>query len=233
MRCVSCSHAAPVNTAWTMTPEMLSRDLAALKPIVHFHRIQMVGGEPTLHKDLVGMMRVARESGVGHNVSVITNGRLLPQMTDEFWQTLDILQLSIYPTLDKSIPPLAKAKCEQFQKPCYQTEFTEFHQQLREAPNDGAHFASCHWKADCWTVHDGHFYLCPQSAFFPKNFMGLAENVDGLPLADLTEAKFSAFVNRTEPLNACRICMANEMKPAPWREAKGKEQWLEGSTLKQ
>lgn len=231
-RCASCSHASPFTKAWLMTPEMLARDLAALKPIVHFQRIQMVGGEPTLHKGLVEMMQVARASGVGNDISVITNGRLLARMGADFWQAIDMLQLSIYPTLDPSVPVFAATKCAEFKKPFYPTIFTEFHKQFRDVPSDGSNFHTCHWKSDCWTVHDGYFYLCPQSAFFPKNFMDLPENIDGLSLVDLTEEKFAAFIGRSEPLNACRICCANEMKSAPWKEAKTKEEWIEESRLK-
>lgn len=214
-----------------MPAEMLAADLERLKTVVRFHRIQMVGGEPTLHKELPEMMRVARVSGIAHEVMVITNGQLLPRMGNDFWRELDTLQLSIYPKLSPEIPEFAKAKCAEFGKPFYSTVYTDFHQQLRKEPNDGSHFKTCHWKSDCYTVHAGSFYLCPQSVFFPKNFMGLPDGVDGLPLDGITDDKFSAFLNRTEPLNACRICMANEMKSKPWSESK-REDWREASTLK-
>lgn len=213
-----------------MTPEELAADLAAIKPFVRFHRLQMVGGEPLLHKRLPEMMRVARASGVGREIMVITNGQLLHRQEEDFWRELDTLQLSIYPKLAPDVPPFAAGMCKQFGKAFFSTTYTEFHQQFRATPSDGSNFTHCHWKSDCWTLHRGHFYLCPQSAFFPKNFMGLADNVDGLPLADLTEEKLQAFISRTEPLNACRICMANEMKTKPWAEAKTKEEWLEQST---
>lgn len=229
-RCVSCSHAAPFTKSSQMSPEELARDLANLSKVVHFHRIQMVGGEPTMHRDLPAMMRVARASGIANEVMVITNGKLLPTMGEDFWQTLDTLNLSVYPTLNPSIPEFARAKCAEYGKPFYQTVFNDFYQQLRATPNDGSHFGSCHWKSDCYTVHRGAFYLCPQSAFFPAKFQGLEATVDGLPLDGLTEDKFLAFLNRTEPLNACRVCMANELKSKPWAEAKTKEEWVAGST---
>lgn len=228
--CVSCSHAAPANKSWMMPPEVLREDLAKLSTVVRFHRIQMVGGEPTLNRQLPELMRVARESGIANEVMVITNGSLLKKMPEEFWQEFDTLQLSIYPTLEAGISEFAQAKCREFGKPFYSTVFTEFHQQFRRVPNKGEHFKTCHWKSDCYTVHRGAFYLCPQSAFFPENFMGLPAGVDGLPLEGITEEKLTVFLNRSEPLNACRICMANEMKSKPWAEAKRSE-WLEKSTL--
>jgi len=226
--CVSCSHASPFQKPWNMTPEELASDLAAIRPFVHFHQLQAVGGEPTLNKQLPELLRVMRASGVGDEISVITNGELLRGMPDEFWKELDTLILSIYPSLDPTIPDFAQAKCEQFGKSFCSRTFTEFHRQFRTPPNDGAHFTTCHWRRDCWSLHRGRFYLCPQSIFFPHSIMGLEKGVDGLPVADLTEEKFLSFINREEPLNACRICMANEMKAAPWQEVKRSE-WLEVS----
>ncbi len=231
-KCVSCSHASPFTTPFTMTTQMLARDLAAIKPFIHFKVLQMVGGEPTLHKNIVEMIRISKESGVGDSVSVITNGRHVQRMTPEFWDAIDWFQLSIYPTLPPENVEYAKQKCAEHNKPFYSTVFTEFHQQFRETPSDGSNFTHCHWKTNCFTLHDGHFYLCPQSAFFPKPFMGLEANVDGLCLDGLTEEKMKAFLNRKEPFNACRICAANEMKPKPWKEAKTKEEWIEQSILR-
>lgn len=224
-RCVDCSHMSPALKPWFLTPERLAKDLASVKDIVHFKTLQMVGGEPTLNKRLVECIHVARASGVGDAVSVITNGELLPRLADDFWQAIDYLQLSIYPTLDAGVIDYAKAKCAEFSKPFYSTVFTEFHQQFRSPPNDGAHFSTCHWKSDCYQIHDGHFALCPQSLFMPKTFMGFGDFVDALPLEGLTADKFTAFLDRTTPLNACRICMANEMKPKPWAEAEGRAEW--------
>lgn len=213
-----------------MPAQELADDLARLKTVVHFQRIQMVGGEPTLHPDLPELMRVARASGIANEVMVITNGGLLKRMPDEFWRELDTLQLSIYPGLDADIPEYAKARCAEFGKPFYSTVYLDFYQQLRAVPNDGAHFATCHWKADCYSVERGFFFLCPQSIFFPEKFMELPVGVDGLSLDNLTQEKFDTFLDRKEPLNACKICMANELKSKPWAEAKNREEWMAGST---
>lgn len=190
----------------------------------------MVGGEPTLNKRLPELMDVARASGVGNEVMVITNGGLLKRMPDEFWRALDSLQLSIYPGLDPDIPGFAQEKCRTFGKAFFSTTYTDFHKQFRAVPNDGSHFWECHWRRDCYTIHRGFLFLCPQSTFFPRNFMDMPHGTDGLPLHDgnLTEQVIGDFFERKEPLNACRICMANEMKPRPWAEAKRSE-WLEKS----
>lgn len=228
-RCVACSHASAFMDRWFMSPEVLARDLAMVKPFLQFRRLQIVGGEPTLHKGVVEMINVAKESGVGESVSVITNGRLLTRMKDEFWQAIDLLQLSAYPTLPEATVEYAKQKCAEFGKPCYVSYFTEFIYQFRKVPSDGSNFSHCHWKHEnCFTIHDGHFALCPQSLFFPKEFMGLGQFVDCLPLAGATEETLQAFIDRKEPFNACRICAANQMRVGPWRETKTRDEWIEG-----
>lgn len=216
--CRDCSHISPILKPWFLLPASLERDLAAIKPIVHFKVLQMVGGEPTLNPRLVECIHVARASGVANEVCVITNGELLERMTPEFWKAIDYLQLSIYPTLEEEMVSYARRKCEEHGKPFFSTRFTDFYQQFRSPMNNGDHFNGCHWRTECHQIHDGHFALCPQSLFMPKQFMGLPEFVDALPLEGLTEEKFLAFFNRTEPLNACRMCMANELKSKPWAE---------------
>ncbi len=227
--CTSCSHAAPVNERWFMTPEELEKDLASIKPLMHYHRLQMVGGEPTLNKQLPELMDVARKSGVGNEIMVITNGSLLRNMPDEFWIKADSMCLSIYPRLDPEIPKFAQAKCKEFNVAFYSTVFSDFYQQIRREPNDGQHFHSCHFRNDCWTLHRGAFYFCPQSLFFPKALLG-HESIDGLALEGLTEEKLEAFLTRSEPLESCRVCIANEMKTKPWTESK-RADWVKESTL--
>lgn len=228
MACVSCSHAAPVALARFLSLEQIERDLMALKPVLRCHANQLVGGEPLLHKDIVEIMRLMKRIRLDVATVVITNATLLPRMAEDFWRELEYLSISVYPTLKPECLDLARVKQKQYGFGLGERVFTEFHRQFRKEPNDGSHFSECHWKSDCYTVHDGHFYLCPQSVFFTKRFMGLEAHSDGLTLEGITEDKLQAFLNRTEPLNACRICMANEMKPALWREAKRSE-WLQVS----
>jgi hypothetical protein len=228
MSCTSCSHAAPVAERSFLSVEQIERDLLALKPILRCHSNQLVGGEPLLNPNIVEIMRLMKRVRMDLGTVVITNGTLLPRMPEEFWQEMEYLSISVYPVLKPECLELAREKQKQYGFGLGERVFTEFHRQFRKEPNDGSHFATCHWKSDCYTVHDGAFYLCPQSVFFPHRFMGLEKGVDGLPLAGITEDKLNAFLHRTEPLIACRICMANEMKPAPWQESPRK-QWLEES----
>lgn len=228
-RCVSCSHLSPLMSKWNMPLDMLERDMMALKPFVEFHTVQLVGGEPTLHPEIVEALRIAKRVRLGRTVSVITNGFLLDRMKEEFWQELEYLQISIYPGKECHVE-LAVEKSRQYGFGVGERKFDEFYKQFKPVPDDGAEsFRLCHWRKDCFTIHRGHFHLCPQSTFFPKTLLALPESIDGLPLEGVTEEKLTAFMERTTPFEACRICCANEIQSAPWAEAK-RDVWMKEST---
>ena len=229
LSCLNCSHASPYSTPRFMSLEIIERDLAALKPFLKTHAINLVGGEPTLHKQIVEIMRLVKKIQIDVSTTFITNGTQLLRMQEDFWKELEYLSISIYPGLDPACIEKAKEMQRVYSFGMGLRESNEFHRQFRKEPNDGSHFASCHWKSDCYTVHEGFFYLCPQAAFFPSRFMGLQDGVDGLSLDGITEEKLAAYMHRTEPFNACRICIANEMYCAPWRQSSKRSEWLKES----
>ncbi len=153
-------------------------------------------------------------------------------MPEEFWQKIDILRLSVYKRLDPKMIELARAYANKYGFDLQAWEYPEFYQQLKAVRDDGVEsFKGCPYKTDCYTVHEGHFYLCPQSAFFPKRFMGLAPNVDGLALDGMTDESLHGFLNRTEPLNGCKICLGGHKIKKPWAEARSRQDWIEASTF--
>jgi len=202
----------------------------ALKPIARFHSVQLLGGEPLLHKNLPALMQITKRLRLDSATNIITNGHLLPKMRDEFWEALEYLQISIYPGFDETILELVESKRSIYGFDVGTTRFSHFYSQFKKTPDEGVEsFRDCHWKKTCFTIHRGFAFLCSQSCFFPKAIMGLPAETDGLPLAGLTEEKLLAFLNRTEPFEACKICCANLMEPEPWREATSRKAWLEES----
>lgn len=228
--CTACSHVSPLHKPWFMALEDFERDLMALKPILKVRNLNLVGGEPTLHPRLVDFMRAAKRIRLDEQTHVITNGSLLPRMSDEFWRELEFLKISIYAKLSNEIVELARAKSKEYGFGIEATEFKDFYLQLT-SPTDGRQsFEHCPWKADCFTVHNGYFTLCPQSTFFPKTLMGLPEHTDGLALEGITEETLRAFMGRTEPLKSCSICTGSREKSIPWKESDRKN-WIAESTV--
>lgn len=230
-RCTACSHASPFNIPYYMEESVLADDLSRLKQVVHFARVQLVGGEPTLHPSLHKLMQTAKASGIADSMSVITNGTRLPYVREEVWEEMKILQLSIYDGLPDGIVELCEKKRAQYGFAFHSTEFKEFYLQFKPVADDGVYsFNHCHWKHDCYTVHEGRFYLCPQSLFFPRRVMGMSPESDGLPLSGITEDGLVQFMNRTKPFTACSVCSGGFRTRIPWKESRSLNDWIAEST---
>lgn len=53
------------------------------------------GGEPLLHPDLVKMIRITRIMFSYIGINIFTNGKLLPKMSSDFWNTLQQCRVNI------------------------------------------------------------------------------------------------------------------------------------------
>jgi hypothetical protein len=213
-----------------MEPDQLARDLAILSPLLKVGTFYCSGGEALLHPKIVELVKVAKASGISKCVAVLTNGRLLHKMPEEFWQSIDFLRVSVYPNLDWTNIGIAKVKALKYGFALGITESDQFFKQFSKTPVPDA-FKRCPWKKECFVVHEGKFFLCPQSAFFPDRFMELPEGTDGLPLNEsLTEENLTGYINRKLPFQACTICLSYTQQ-APWREAVSEEEWKRLSTI--
>jgi cyclic pyranopterin phosphate synthase len=232
--CASCSHASPFARPYFMQSDQLAKDLATLKPFFHAGVFSILGGEPLLHPQICNFLDVIIGSGIADTVEVLTNGSLLERMPEAFWPKLDRLVVSAYTgKFTASIRKLVEERARQHGFFFGVREYDAFYKQFKHQPDDGVNsFKSCPWKKRCWTVHDGHFFLCPQAAFFPDSFMGLPQITDGLSLDEkLTEETLLAFINRSDPLCTCRICDSySELRP--WHEVTtSRKEWMEDATV--
>ncbi len=147
-------------------------------------------------------------------------------MKDDFWEMLATrnmeLRLSVYPDLDPSIVPFVEDKSQKwgfFVRPQPINAFKPLF-----LKNDGSTYHGCPWNR-CLTIHEGWFYLCPLTAFFPKQFMGLPEHIDGIPISGITDSILGEFLSRTTPLETCKICAGGRGQDIPWKQNKSKEEW--------
>jgi len=225
--CLQCNHASAFADAYVMKPEVLQRDLDVMKNHIRTKLLFCQGGEPLLSPHIVKMLGMCYDSGIAKQCGILTNGKLLPRMNDDFWEMLATrkmeLRMSVYPDLDPSIVPFVQDKAQQwgfFVRPQPINSFKPLF-----LKNDGSTYHGCPWNR-CLTIHEGYFYLCPLTAFFPKQFMGLPETVDGIAIEGMTDERLQAFLNRDIPLETCKICAGGRGEDIPWSQAKSKSEWL-------
>lgn len=217
-----------------MTPESLKRDLESLARFMRCNHFFCLGGEPLLHPELPELLIVARASGISEKCGIVTNGDYLCSVSEDVFKALQILRLSAYPglkaeNLQKAFEMKARYGFE-LGVAYPATFFLQF-----GAPVAGAlkqhRFDLCPWKKECYVVHSGRLYLCPQSVFFPPKFMDTTSEEDGLDLHDdLTEEKLSEFLHSTRPRKACEICSAYTHQ-ALWKESHSFDEWMKDSQI--
>lgn len=232
--CVCCNHGSPWADPYFMDPETLRRDLAVLSPLLHVGFFCLQGGEPLLHPRLIELMDVAMNSGIADKYGILSNGRLLPQMPEAFFQKAGQMKLelrvSAYPNLDRATLAEPTRKAIQYGFEIRPGGIEAFQKLFREQPDGGVTiWRICPWK-NCYTVHEGWFFHCPLAAFFPEQFFGLPRNTDGLPLAGLTEATLAEFLARTIPLKTCAHCNGASGTWIGWHQVYNRDQWIKEST---
>src|SRR4051812_29275394 len=98
LSCRACSHLSPVlPPRAVVSAESVRRDLTLLARCYHCDHVRILGGEPLLHPDLLGVVRAVRASGITDRVRVVTNGVLLPRQSVDLWDAVDEIHVSVYP----------------------------------------------------------------------------------------------------------------------------------------
>jgi Radical SAM superfamily len=233
--CVACNHASTRYTEkYFMDPAVLRRDLDVMKNHLRTKLLFVQGGEPLLHPKVTELIGLCYDSGIGKQCGVLTNGKLLKQMTDEFWEMLSShnmeLRMSCYPDLDPSIVPFVLDKAQKWGFFVRPQEINGFMPVFRSVP-DGRTYHACPWRR-CLTIHEGYFYLCPLSTFWPQQFMRRVEKwkdisptIDGIQIEGMTDERLGTFLERRHPLESCKICSGATGKAIPWHQNNSKEEW--------
>lgn len=238
--CRGCNHLSPMVTVKDnphVRPEDLGYDLERLAKVAHSKAWAALGGEPTIHPDLVELLIIADASGIADEIEVWTNGTLLRRMRPDFWDAVDRLVLSAYPGKieDDDIYWISNM--------CGQTD-TDF--ALKDARSN-SYFTSLMLKtpvdavgarrrhAECWyrtythNVNRGYFYKCCTSPWLSTLMLGLDQGHDGLALDGITEDGLRAFLGAEEPLASCSICLGHNGPTRPWIEVRGRKAWVSES----
>lgn len=107
LSCQMCDHYSQLSDKWFVDMEQFEKDMIRMGEICD-HKlaaISLLGGEPTLHPNIIDCMRITREQFPDTEVIVLTNGTLLLQLENSeqgnFWEACkkyDIhITVTVYP----------------------------------------------------------------------------------------------------------------------------------------
>lgn len=241
LSCVACNHHVPLYR--TRKPlhanvTQVYQDLFTLARFVHAERWGALGGEPTLHANLVEILQVARDSGIADKTEVWTNGLTLRKMSNEFWKSFDILVLSIYPGkhTEESLAWIAEKCAETGVELSLRDERNNhnFRTLLEKEPTDPVttrlKFRSCFFRQFSRVANNGYFYTCCCAPHMPTLVQNRPATEDGIAIDGLTEGALLAYLKREAPLGACTSCAGRDTAvPIAWREEKNPQAWLKAS----
>ena len=242
-RCVYCSQYSPHNPKISADIHVFERDIAALTEAYHADVFRFVGGEPTLHQQLVDFVRLVKKYELADTVAVCTNGSILHQMSDAFFQAIDRLDISVYPKkLGKHGQnlELAEEKCRKHGTLIKLSHSAAIwglnHIEQKNEDSDLVKriYDSCmithEW--NCHTFYQGRYYKCSGIPFSVNYFkkMGVVPpdflNLDGVPIhkrGNLAN-RLWPYINDVNPLEACKYCLGTVGRGIEWRELEGKDE---------
>ena len=227
--CVGCNHLLPMQKPWFIDPLMLYRDLTAMAKIVHFDRYNLVGGEPTLHPEILTLLNIARQSGIADTLEITTNGQAYRNWSDELYQKIDELIVTPYKLTQMDLDIIAD-KCRQhdtlFQ--VHPVIFTECAFK-EKSPQDIAQgrFNACWYNINRHVIDGGYFYRCCTAPFIPSVLLGLPKEHDGIAIEGLTEQALADYLCTREVPASCFVCASNMGNRIEWRE--NRDNWLNES----
>lgn len=90
LNCANCGHFAPLAEKEFLDIESFIKDYTRIKQLTNGNvkNIRLLGGEPLLHPKIIDFCKIARELFPNSNVGIVTNGLLLNEMSNEFFNSL-------------------------------------------------------------------------------------------------------------------------------------------------
>lgn len=227
IRCRWCSHASPDLNEQYADPASIATSLTILAKFLRADHLRILGGEPLLHPDLNKLIRTVRSTGISNKVRVLTNGLMLHRASNEFWELVDEVHISVYPSTAKVIEnhkAALRATAEAHNVALMLKNFDHFRVSYRAESDDynltERIYRTCQianlWR--CLTLHDGNLYRCPQAVFLQalSNHALGGQKVEYLEIDSIGSAKeIEQWLYRETALNSCTSCTGSAGKLVP------------------
>ena len=213
LNCKGCSLISPLAKEWFCDVEQTEKDLSELSKKVQILNLSLIGGEPLLHPEITELVRVVRKAYPKSDITVVTNGSLLPKMTDDFWKVCRenrvVFMLSVYPPLRTHLNEylkLSKGNGIHVMLLHNTRAWDRMRFSFKTEENmAGIHYRLCKQK-DCYKLVDSKLYLCPLFSLkhYNRYFNENHPTIKGYDIYKYSGKELVQFMKRPDP--ACRYC---------------------------
>lgn len=245
LNCAGCDHFSPIAEPQFADYEEFCRDFKRLSEIFKgkCRRIGLMGGEPLLNPDIEKYLYIARDTFPNAQISIVTNGLLLGNMGEKFFDACIVNSIEIeytkypidfdYESIHKDIEKKgilisAYGNTGTVQKTLYSAPLAIDGKESIEW-----NFENCFHANNCIQLKHGRIYTCtiiPNVEHFNKRFGKKIpiDEEDGLNIykSDLMEDDVYRFL--VSPKNFCKYCdVKNRIENIPWNiSCKSMEEWV-------
>lgn len=174
LNCRYCGHYSPLAKKEYLDPHEYKNDCLRLSELFDHtvERILLIGGEPLLHPQIVEIMKITREAFPIGEINIVTNGILLSEMGNDFWDACRECRIKIEVTEYPS--KINYDKCREYAAErgvAYQRfngpeEKFMVKKILRLKPVDSPekNYMYCDLGNSCITLKHGKMYTCTTAA---------------------------------------------------------------------
>ena len=244
LRCKGCDHFAAIAEERFVSLEHIEKDLVRMSELMNQQvaRIGIMGGEPLLHPELLQILALARKCFPNALLQLVTNGLLLMNQSEEFWQTCKEHNIVVvntkYPINLDYDGMIARAEkygvtFEHYGNTGEKTKTSyKIPLDLNGKQNPRSNYLKCHHSNNCALLMEGKFYACTVASnvkIFNKKFgtnLQLVEE-DYLDIYKVTD-KHEILRFLSKPIPFCRFCDVEHRRYGlEWERSKQlKEEWL-------
>ncbi len=236
LNCARCMHCSPIAPVYYMPLDIFEKDIARMSKITNskIRNVMLLGGEPLLNKNIEEYIKITRKYFKNSQIVISTNGLLLNDMPEQFWQTCAKYNIEIWHTLyplHTKNPNLSKSyqKAIQYKvilSPYTRYTFAQMNLDDKKQNKICETYKKCRYRIKSTMIDNGILYPCPvifsTKLFLNKYFKSKALPISNNDFIDIYKlnsiAEFQQFLK--EPKDFCKYCNAQYVPQKLWALSK-------------
>jgi hypothetical protein len=225
LNCKGCGHFCPIAPKHYADLHQYEKDMRRLGQLFrNIHTIRLMGGEPLLHPDAALFIVMTRSAFPTAAIRFVTNGILLPQTHQEFFDacrnTNTIIDLTVYPPVSKHLADY-RVLCDTKGVSLFTTYKDSFHahKNLKGNSDKKKAFDICRSNYYCPFLRDGRIYACVVTAlihYFNKRFNYKITADEGINIHSHFASGRLILKRLNRPIETCKWC-SYDFVSFPWK----------------
>lgn len=219
LKCKMCANYSNIAYEEEYGLKEYKRDFSQLERLdITIEKLRLIGGEPLLSHNIIRYIEISRKHQPKAEIHLLTNGLLLDEISDEFFEALKIydviLQFSNYPDSENQEKKdcgkrvLEEKKVNYFE---YKPDFFEVDYQFEKDKDDTKEvFGKCNYVYDMLNIYRGWIYKCPRpiSLRHYDRMYGTdySDMEDGINLFDPATTHETIVEYLNHPIKSCKYC---------------------------